>query len=160
MVRLRLKVMLVDISCSSKIKQIAKQHKDNSHVIFFLDVIIRSILLKFEQTTSFVRMSKTKIRTNEYITQRDGYIYYSPHSEGMGTVLFSQVSVCSHPGWVPPFSPDGGWVGIPPSPETEQHSEYLLRSRWYASYIHAGELSCRDVYSFRLANISKDILQN
>ena len=35
-----------------------------------------------------------------------------------------------------------GW-GILPTPwETEQHSEYVLRGRRYASYVHAGGLSC------------------
>ena len=36
------------------------------------------------------------------------------------------------------------WMGVPlPG---QQHSEYLLRSGWYASYVHAGGLSC--IYLF------------
>ena len=61
----------------------------------------------------------------------------------------------TYPGWGIP-SLDGGTYlgqgttppppvrldGVPPSQETEQHSQYLLCSGQYASYIHAGGLSC------------------
>ena len=43
---------------------------------------------------------------------------YRPHSEGMGKVLFSQVSVSPHFGWGIPHPADGGhplpsWCGVP-----------------------------------------------
>ena len=41
-------------------------------------------------------------------------------------------------------------VGIPhPKRETEQHSEYLLQGRRYASCVHAGGLSCNGKIFFR-----------
>ena len=47
------------------------------------------------------------------------------------------------PGWmgVSPVRLDGD-TPSPPHPETEQHSEYLLRGGRYAPYAHAGGLSC------------------
>ena len=99
-----------------------------------------------------------------------GLHFYRPHSEGMGKVLFSQVSVCPHSGdtsinliwggggcpiqpginggdlhqvgWGYPLS---GWTGVHPTfprPETQQHSEYLLHRGRYASCVHTGGLSC------------------
>ena len=38
--------------------------------------------------------------------------------------------------------PHWNWMGVPPSPKTEQQSEYLLRDGQYASCVHAGGLSC------------------
>ena len=49
------------------------------------------------------------------------------------------------PGWGYPPSQSrypSGQGGYPLPPETEQHSEYLPRGRWYASCGHAGGLSC------------------
>ena len=42
--------------------------------------------------------------------------------------------------WVP-HPPDLG-LGSPPPPQTDQHSELLLRGGRYASCVHAGGLSC------------------
>ena len=50
--------------------------------------------------------------------------------------------------WVPPLeldcsTPHRTWMGYPPPhQETEQQSKHLLRSRWYASCVHAGGISC------------------
>ena len=59
-------------------------------------------------------------------------VYYRPHSEGMGKVMFSQASVSPHPGggypvWMTGGTPtllDGGGGGGTPilGQETEQHS--------------------------------------
>ena len=53
----------------------------------------------------------------QFMKQADKKLHlYRPHSEGMGKVLFSQVSVCPHPS-----SPTGrgthisGWRGVTPS---------------------------------------------
>ena len=75
-----------------------------------------------------------------------------PHvSEGWGKVIFS---VCSHlrkgggggtpsvDGGSTPSSLGRGGGGYTPSPETEQHSERLLRGEWCASCVHAGGPSC------------------
>ena len=51
-------------------------------------------------------------------------------------------------GGVPPSrtalgtAPIQDWIWTPPSPHWEQHNEHLLRSRRYASRIHAGGLLC------------------
>ena len=44
-------------------------------------------------------------------TKYDGRLFYRPHSEGMGKVLFSQVSVCSHFFGGYPHLADGGGGG-------------------------------------------------
>ena len=108
-----------------------------------------------------------------YAVSFHGYLITAPLSEGMGKVLFSQVSVCLHfvggawlwgtyPSWgggtylgqgsYPPpiqgrnplLSRAGTSPPHPPphSPETDQHTEYLLHGKRYASCVHARGLSC------------------
>ena len=50
-------------------------------------------------------------------------------------------------GWGTSYPGLDGVTPPPPPIRRQQHSEHLLRSRWYASCVHAGGLSC--FFSFR-----------
>ena len=71
---------------------------------------------------------------------------------GEGTV-FTGVCLFTFLGGVPPscwqgYPQSGLDRGTPLPQDTEQHSEYLLRGRWYASCIHARGLSCCIIWWF------------
>ena len=75
----------------------------------------------------------------------------TPHTDlGSGTLPVQDWMGYPRPGMKYPPSrpgieyPPPGWTGCypPPYQETEQHSKHLLCGGWYASCVHAGELSC------------------
>ena len=65
-----------------------------------------------------------------------GWGYPSPHQHWMGVSPTKQHRMGVH---TPPPLP-------PPSQETEQQSEHLVRSGWYASCVQAGGLSCSGIF--------------
>ena len=71
------------------------------------------------------------------------YPGYPPPGLGGGGYPISGLDVRRYPGYPPTRSGWwGGTRGTPPTHETEQHSEHLLRDGRCTSCVHAGGLSC------------------